>query len=432
MVIKLYTEATTPSAGLLDNKIYYIIRVDDNTFKLSDTYYNATQLKPSIIGITSASAGTIKSINPKITVYKDSTVTFDLSDNSLSYVSNGTKDYPAFQFNLYKDENFTEKWFKSSDAKNFELQRVGTVGITADAKVNLTVNKDIPEVLFYKLDPIYESALPSLKSEIVVDDEAFSASEIQVKESVYNGKYTIGLTSTTTFTYSIAETPELSTYSPSPTILSYETDSTLAFGAASKFEIKNPGRNYYSLPGITTITSTTGRGAIISVGSTSIGRVRELKIENIGYNFPTDTTVKPDVNLGLICEMNPYTSFESIGINSRGRGYTSAPELLVFDGKTREQIEDVELDYKLGDTIVNIRQNTFGMSNVEPIILPVQNTNGVGISSVGWSTNSYDVTLTLAVGFSTANSFPFSVGDKVLVEGISVGVGSTGGGFNSS
>ncbi|BCU96275.1 MAG: hypothetical protein CM15mV12_0200 [uncultured marine virus] len=63
--------------------------------------------------------------------------------------------------------------------------------------------------------------------------------------------------------------------------------------------------------------------------------------------------------------------------NSRGRGYTSAPELLVFDGKTREQIEDVELDYKLGDPIVNIRQNTFGMSNLEPIILPVQNTNGV-------------------------------------------------------
>ena len=62
--------------------------------------------------------------------------------------------------------------------------------------------------------------------------------------------------------------------------------------------------------------------------------------------------------------MNPYTSFESVGINSRGRGYTSAPELLVFDGKTREQIEDVELDYKLGDPVVTIRQNTFGMSNV--------------------------------------------------------------------
>ena len=74
------------------------------------------------------------------------------------------------------------------------------VGITADAKVNLTVNEDIPEILFYKLDPIYERS--SIEGQGIVDDEALSSSEIQVKESVYNGKYTIGLTSTTTFTYS--------------------------------------------------------------------------------------------------------------------------------------------------------------------------------------------------------------------------------------
>ena len=37
----------------------------------------------------------------------------------------------------------------------------------------------------------------------------------------------------------------------------------------------------------------------------------------------------------------------------------------------------------------------------------------------------------MAVGFSTADSFPISVGDKVMVEGTSVGVGSTGKGFNS-
>ena len=37
----------------------------------------------------------------------------------------------------------------------------------------------------------------------------------------------------------------------------------------------------------------------------------------------------------------------------------------------------------------------------------------------------------MAVGFSTADSFPFTVGDKVMVEGTSVGVGSTGKGFNS-
>ena len=36
------------------------------------------------------------------------------------------------------------------------------------------------------------------------------------------------------------------------------------------------------------------------------------------------------------------------------------------------------------------------------------------------------------MGFSTANSFPFTVGDKVLIENVSVGVGSTGTNFNSA
>ena len=40
-----------------------------------------------------------------------------------------------------------------------------------------------------------------------------------------------------------------------------------------------------------------------------------------------------------------------------------------------------------------------------------------------------DVTVEMSVGFSTA--FPFAVGDKVLIENISVGAASTNKGFNS-
>ena len=428
---KIIHTATTPAAGLSDNGMYFIVRVDDNSFKLTNNLYNADSLKPDIIGITSASAGTVKPINPPLTVYKNSTVTFDLSDASLAYVSNGTA-YPAFQFNFYKDENFTELWYTAGKLVDFNIQRVGTVGITADAKVNLTVNENIPLNLYYRLDPIYESSLPNVKKETLVDDEVASYSQVQSKESVYNGKQVIAVGATNTFTYSLAESPELSTYSPGPSQLSYETDSKKAYGSIAKCEIQNPGRNYYRLPGVTTVTSVTGKGAIISIGSSSIGQVIKTKIDNIGYNFPVDTTVRPDVNLGSVLEISPYTSFESIGITSRGYGYTTAPELLVFDGKTQKQIKDVELEYKLGDANVTIKQNTYGMSNSTPTILPVQNTNGVGISTVGWSTVSYDVTVTLSVGFSTANTFPFAIGDKVLVEGVSVGVGSTCPGFNSA
>ena len=71
------------------------------------------------------------------------------------------------------------------------------------------------------------------------------------------------------------------------------------------------------------------------------------------------------------------------------------------------------------------------MNNTSPKLIPVQNSNGVGISTIAYDSNTMDATVTLAVGFSTINSFPFSVNDEVLVEGVSVGVGSTGKGFNT-
>jgi hypothetical protein len=129
--------------------------------------------------------------------------------------------------------------------------------------------------------------------------------------------------------------------------------------------------------------------------------------------------------------VDPLSSFESIGISSFGRGYTSAPRLIVLDGKTGSVVPEVDLKFTLGNNKVEILKNTFGLNNVTPTILPIQNSNGVGISSIAFDAATKNVTVTLSVGFSTANSFPFTVNDKVLIENISVGVGSTGKGYNS-
>ena len=40
--------------------------------------------------------------------------------------------------------------------------------------------------------------------------------------------------------------------------------------------------------------------------------------------------------------------------------------------------------------------------------------------------------MTLGESFSNASDFPFQIGDKVLVENVSVGVGTTAKGYNSS
>jgi len=105
--------------------------------------------------------------------------------------------------------------------------------------------------------------------------------------------------------------------------------------------------------------------------------------------------------------------------------------LLVFDGKTNQLVSDLDIKYTLGDAQVSILKNTYGISNITPTIIPTQNSNGVGISTIVYNNTTKDVTVTLSVGFSTAGSFPFSVNDEVLIENISVGVGSTGRGYNS-
>ena len=430
---KVICTASTPPSGITNNGIYYVVVLDLDNVKLSNSHYDSTLLKPVIVDIQNQSNLTINPINPAVDVYKDSLVEFDLSDSTLGYVNQGTS-YPAFEFNFYKDQNFTQLFDKTESSKVFEVNQTGVIGVSADAKVTLRVNDTIPSILYYRLDPIFETDLPIAKEQTIVDFENIGSNEVQVKGSLYNGKQQIvvGVGSTSTFTYTVAKFPERVSYSSASSVLKYTTSSKSAYGSIEKFEVKDGGRNYFTLPGISTITTSLGRNAIVSVASTSIGVIKKTKIQNIGFNFPSDPTLRPSVGLPQIIDMKSLASLKSVGIASVGKGYATAPKLLVFDGETGVQVKDVDLKYTLGESQVKILKNTKGISKVTPSIIPVENSNGVGISTVGFNTVTKDVTLTLSVGFSTANSFPFTIGDKILIENISVGVGTTARGYNSA
>jgi hypothetical protein len=427
---KVIHTASVPAIGLENNKEYFVFIVDTNNIKLTNTYYDSISTKPEIVGISSASDGTLSLINPPIKAYKNSSVVFDLSDSSLSYTQQSTL-YPAFDLKFFKDSNFTENYDSNSDNQFFEVQRIGAVGITSDAKVTLSINENTPENLYYKLIPIYNGTLPENKKLINEDREILSNNEIQILNSQYNGIYNIIVGSSTSFTYDVAKVPEEDLYISGISSIKYETSSLNAYGSISKIKILNRGQNYYSLPQILSVTSGIGTGAILEPSSTSIGKIKSIKINDIGFDFPSDLTMRPSVAIPQVVKVDPLSSFESIGISSFGRGYTSAPKLIVLDGKTGSVIPEVDLKFTLGNNKVEILKNTFGLNNVTPTILPIQNSNGVGISSVGFNATTKNVTVTLSVGFSTANSFPFAVNDKVLIENVSVGVASTGRGFNS-
>jgi hypothetical protein len=427
---KIIHTSVSPSGGLSNNGEYYVFVIDKDNFKLAETYYGTISDVPSAVGITSSSYGTISLINPSINLYEDSIVTFNLSDSSLSYLQ-GSNLYPAFKLEFFSDSNFTKNYFTNSENRSFNIKNVGVVGITTNASAILTITKNTPKTLYYNLIPIYDENIPEVKKLISIDFDVLSNNKIQIKNSGYNGEHPITVGTTTTFTYTLENKPESNSYNSISSIIKYDTNSKTGIGSITKVKILDGGKNYYSFPLISSIRSVDGNNAILELFSDSIGRVKKTRITDIGFDFPSDFTLKPSLGLPQIVKIDPLSSFESIDVVSFGRGYITPPKLVVLDGKTNKVIPEVDLKVSFNDTKVKILNNTFGLNDAEPKIIPINNSNGVGISSIQYNSITKDVTVYLSVGFSTANSFPFIVGDRVLIENISVGINSDAKGFNS-
>ena len=58
---------------------------------------------------------------------------------------------PVFNFDLFKDINFNDRYETSGNDVSFDVSRTGTIGVTGDAKVVLKVNDNTPDNLYYKL-----------------------------------------------------------------------------------------------------------------------------------------------------------------------------------------------------------------------------------------------------------------------------------------
>ena len=422
---KVVYTAISPAGGLENNRIYYLYVQDADTIKLCPTLWEAQQFKPNFVNITSATAGNIGPINPPLEAYKDSTLVFDVGDSSLAFIRD-SQPYSAFELDFFTDNNFTEPW----NNRVTDIVRNGVAGINSTATVTITIDKYSPDSIHYNLTPLYETDLPPVKEEIQSDNEVFDSNKIEVKDSFFSGRRIVAIADTNKFDFTVGSLPEVTSYKNENPELSYKTSSRSAVGAIAEINIVNGGANYYSLPGITSVASITGSGAIVNPISTSIGQIKTTKVNDIGFDFPSDNTLRPTTNLPQTLFLNSLSRIESVGITSVGNGYIKAPTLLVFDGSTKERVDDIELKYKLGDDQVSVIKNKSNVSPVPPIILPINNTNGIGIATIGFTTATKEVVIGFNTGFSDV--FPFDIGTQFLIENVSVGVGSTGFGFNSS
>ena len=156
-----------------------------------------------------------------------------------------------------------------------------------------------------------------------------------------------------------------------------------------------------------------------------------MEVEDIGFDYPCDVTLYPTAKLPQILKVNPLSVFKSVGVSSVGIDYTLSPDLVVIDSFTNQVVDDVDLNYDITTKTVEIIKNTEGIYNSKPLIIPTNNSNGIPISNITFNSVSKNVTIELGVNYSFGQIFPFNVGDRVLVENVSVGAASTSRGYNS-
>ena len=430
---KILYKSSNPALPLVNNDIYFVVRIDKNSFKLTDTKFKSTKPIPETITIVDSGGNhTVGLINPPINLVRGYKVGFAVSDASLTKVVSGKKT-KIFDFDFFKDPNFTNPYFNNDNDDGFQVVGLGTVGVTTTAKINLLLTDNTPNELFYKLTPVNLNIDAKSKRNPVVDLDVVNFSSLKIENSAYNGIFNITGIGSTTFKFNIPTLPEKDEYTKDEaTVLKYATSSTRSSGSIDNIQLISKGRGYNTIPVVTSIASTDGVGAIIRLNSTDVGALRRYTIKNIGFDYSADNTIQPSVQLPQILRLDKLSTISSIGISSGGKNYLEPPKVIVIDRVTGQVNNEIITRSELQGTSVSeveLLRNTNSLYDTDPKIVATNNTNGIKIKNVSFTSGTNVVDLTLE-GTFTSSTYPFVIGKKIYVENI--GIGSTGSGYNSS
>jgi len=398
---------------------YYAHVLDSNNLQLSETYKDSLAYPPKVVKFSSIGGNLhqISLVTPNISVPKNSTLVFDVSNTSLS----------GYKFKFYSDSNFTKEYYGTPERQS--VIGIGTIGDGSSALINLKYNKNYSQDLFYSL----EKNGRVLKLDDIQTE--YNNSRISFVDSIYNGSYSIFGVGSTTFNINLIDFPERNNYSQGACdVLKYSTNSTRAMGGIKKLNILNPGYGYDYLPELKKINTKYGKNALIVPKSSNIGNISKYRIINQGFEYFSDKTLRPEAYIYPVILLKNSNTLESIDILDPGSGYASPPNLLVRNSQTKQIVDEGSVSCKTPYGSVNevsIDAPVYGLSSAEHELICIDNSNGVGIVSITTSKSGGIATCVLIT--PVINGFlnpPFAVGDEIFVENI-VNQGE-GTGYNSS
>tara|TARA_S200000501_G_scaffold377668_1_gene436867 strand:+ start:1825 stop:12261 length:10437 start_codon:yes stop_codon:yes gene_type:complete len=419
--------SSTPATPLVNNGVYYVIKDSSNTIRLSNNSYDLSTFPYNYIGIgtTGGVNHQISKINPKLTVFKNNTVEFLTSDSSLT-------DY---DIEFYNDSNFISK---------YNTNLITRSGVNGDGnsttKINVSVGSSLEDNFYYRV--IGKSGNFTKTISHFANENVPNHSEIEVLESKFNIKHKVTGIGTNIFKFNPVGVAETTSYTATGfSSAFYSTKSTTELGGIHSVEILSKGFEVSSLPILTSIGTTTGNNAVLTIETNEIGQIEGTQTIIQGIEFPPGKDLQPEAESNLILDLKNVFTLKSIGVTTGGIEYTTPPNVIVVGNSI------IVAQSKLNGSAVgsvNILTNDTGLSE-DIKIVPINNSNGVVVK--GAETTSGLVTLELrapipetgssASGFyNQGNDFPFKKGDEIFVENVKilddVNGSPTGDGYNSS
>jgi len=428
------------SATGLSTGSYYAYKISDDYIELGETYIDVTVNPTNTLDITENTGGTdqrVSLINPPITVVKNSQLTFGLSSTTLS----------DFTFKVFYDNEFKNEYYSSTDSSDFNIVGVGTIGIgtspdlpVVGASLTVSYSNSSPSKIYYALE---RNGYISTS-----DTGVQNYSEINFVDSAYSGEFKVFGISSDTFKISPYKTPEFLSYTEDEcSKLEYSTRSTSVTGSIKDLKVISKGYNYKKLPKFLSVKSANGQNANLVAISTSIGRIKDVRIVDIGYEYASDKTLSPEAFVSPIINLDNLDVIKNINIVYGGSEYLGAPDLVLYNPEKKEIVDEVSLISKVPNqsiSEVEIFAPIRGLQSVTHKLVSVNNSNGVGINSMtgGGSGIVTCVLETPITGFAIP---PFAAGDEIFVEGIQLvgesgigtqanantGISSEGTGYNS-
>jgi hypothetical protein len=419
--VLMYGAGGVPSQvpGGLSQRPYFVLKIDNNNFQLTNSYTQLFKNPPEVVGFTSTgfTGQTVNPVNPPINVTKQNDIVFNLSDSSLL----------GSDLKIFYDANNFNEYIGTGNTTNLQVIGVGTVGIAttnpADTpRKTITFDSEVTETLFYTIE----------KGGYIVssDNDVLSNNQILYFNSGFTGNYTVTGVGSTTITANIAVTPEkLSYLRDDCDDIFYTTTSIGATGGVAKIRLQSGGINYSKLPGVSGV-GTIGISAVITPTGDNINLLDSVVVPTDVYGYPSDITLRPDAFLPRIVQAKNANKLIDAKVVFGGRQYLNAPSLVVYDKSTGEIIDNGLITCELSDSAVNsvsVIVNPRGLTGNDYGLAPLQNSNGVGVieafSDVGVLTCKIQ---TPVLGYVIE---PFNTGDIVFLEGVTFN--NDGDGFNS-